>query len=121
MAAIAAASLSTISFGVFFGATMPLQPLASKPAIVSPMVGTSGSSAMRAAVVTPSARSLPALIWPMPDEMPPTAGHELAAEQVGDHLILADIGHVHDVDAGHHLEQARRTDKAACRPTASRR
>ena len=33
------------------------------------------------------------------------AGHELAAEQVGHHLVLAHIGHVNDVDAGHHLEQ----------------
>ena len=69
---IAAASLSIMSFGVFFGATTPRQPLASKPGMVSAMVGTSGNSATRTAVVTPRACSLPALIWPMPDEMPPT-------------------------------------------------
>src|SRR6476660_5372012 len=35
-------SLSIISMGVFLGATMPSQPLASYPGIVSPIVGTSG-------------------------------------------------------------------------------
>ena len=29
----------------------------------------------------------------------------LAAEQVGQHLALASIRHVHQIDAAHHLEQ----------------
>ena len=51
---------------------MPEKPLASKPGSVSATVGTPGSSSMRVAVVSASARSLPVLIWPMAAEMPST-------------------------------------------------
>src|SRR5262249_32801407 len=55
-------SLSTISPDVFLGAPMPCQVLASKPGTDSATVGTSGSARERVAVVTASARTLPALM-----------------------------------------------------------
>ena len=45
-------SLSMISTGVLLGATMPCQPLASKPGTDSATVGTSGNPSQRVAVVT---------------------------------------------------------------------
>ena len=61
--AIAAAMRSATSFGVRFGAKMPNQTLVSKFSKPnSTMVGTSGSCLVRFAVVTASARSLPARI-----------------------------------------------------------
>ena len=56
-------SKATISAGVPLGAPMPCQVLASKPGTDSPMVGTSGSASDRFAVVTASARILPALMF----------------------------------------------------------
>ena len=58
----AALSLAMISGGVPLGTEMPFQTLTSYPGTVSPMVGTSGNASERLAAVTPSARSLPALI-----------------------------------------------------------
>ena len=55
-------SLPTISAGVFLGAPMPCQVLASKPGTNSPTAGTSGSASERCAEVTASARTLPALM-----------------------------------------------------------
>src|SRR5262245_12061197 len=53
-------SKSTISTGVFLGATRPCQELASYPGRTSATVGSSGSASERAAVVTAKARSEPA-------------------------------------------------------------
>src|SRR5262249_2902362 len=64
-ALISLLSFSTISAGVAFGAPTPNQALASKPGTNSSTVGTSGSASERVAVVTASARSLPALIYPI--------------------------------------------------------
>ena len=55
-------SLSTISMGVFMGAPTPNQAVTSKPGTKSPKGGTSGRASERVAVVTASARSLPALM-----------------------------------------------------------
>ena len=65
----------------------------------------SGSASERVAVVTASARSLPALICSSDDSMGSNANVQLAAHEIGQHRRRAAIGHVHDVDAGHHLEQ----------------
>ena len=64
----------------------------------------SGSASERVAVVTASARSLPALMYSIEMDM---AEHDLhlPADQVGKRRRRAAIGHVHHVDAGHHLEQ----------------
>ena len=65
----------------------------------------SGSASERVAVVTASARSLPALMYSI------DAGHggehdlHLSAEQIGERGRPAAIRHVNHVDAGHHLEQ----------------
>jgi len=56
-------SLSTISAGVFLGATIPNHEAASKRRRNSPIVGTSGSTGKRVAVVTASARSFLALTY----------------------------------------------------------
>src|SRR5262245_40208069 len=61
-ALISRLSLPTISSGVSLGAPMPYHALASYPATNSAIVGTSGSSATGAAVVTASARSRPLLM-----------------------------------------------------------
>ncbi len=58
-----------MSRGVPAGATMPNQVSASKPgSAVSATVGMSGADGERLALVTASARSEPALIWPMTAE-----------------------------------------------------
>src|SRR5262245_43277147 len=62
-ALISLLSLSMISAGVFLGAPTPYQPVASKPGTNSLTVGIWGSASERVAVVTASARSLPALIY----------------------------------------------------------
>ena len=51
--------LSTTSGGVPAGANKPCQAVASKPAMVSAMVGTSGSSASRSGVHTARILTLP--------------------------------------------------------------
>src|SRR5262249_29473578 len=68
-ALISLLSLSMISAGVFRGAPTPPQALASKPGKKSPTVGMSGSASERVAVVTASARSLPALMYSIDDIM----------------------------------------------------
>ena len=76
----------------------------------------SGSASERVAVVTASARSLPALMYSI-DEVSEQTYLHLSAEQIGQ--VTAAIGHVDHVDAGHHLEQLA-GDMAArsrCRPT----
>lgn len=55
-------SLSIISDDVLLGAPTPYHPLASNPTTDSPIVGTSGSTSERVAVVMASARSLPVLM-----------------------------------------------------------
>src|SRR5262245_5974390 len=65
-------SFSTICVGVDLGTTIPYQPLASKPGRNSPTVGTSGRASWRVALVTASARSLPALMYPSDASMTPT-------------------------------------------------
>jgi hypothetical protein len=52
-----------ISVGVFLGAPTPNQALDSKPGRKSLIVGMSGSASERIAVVTASARTLPALMY----------------------------------------------------------
>ena len=50
----------TMSDGVPTGARMPFQVSTTKPGTTSAMSGTSGMGAKAAALVTPSARNLPA-------------------------------------------------------------
>ena len=65
----------------------------------------SGSASERVAVVTASARSLPALMYSI-DAVVDVEHHlHLSAEQVGKRGRRAAIRHVNHVDAGHHLEQ----------------
>ena len=53
-------SLPTIGAGVPAGTTTPVNSVATKPGTpASTMVGSSGASGLRVALVTPSARSLP--------------------------------------------------------------
>src|ERR1044072_1344750 len=62
---VARCSASTIALGVPAGATSPCQVVASKPARPSSAtVGISGSTAVRAGVVTASGRTNPSLTWP---------------------------------------------------------
>src|SRR6186997_329696 len=63
-------SLSIISAGVPSGAPMPLHVLASYPGMKSLTVGMSGSASEPDAVVTASARSLPALTCSIDEDMP---------------------------------------------------
>ena len=65
----------------------------------------SGSASERVAVVTASARSLPALMYSIDDGSGGEHDLHLPAEQVGQRGPGAAIGHVNHVDAGHHLEQ----------------
>src|SRR5215467_11408546 len=51
--------------GVFLGATIPYHPFASYPVTNSPIAGTSGSASWRVVLVTPNARKLPALMYPI--------------------------------------------------------
>src|SRR5215468_4057837 len=68
-ALISLLSFPMMSAGVFLGAPTPPQALASKPGKKSPTVGMSGSASERVAVVTASARSLPALMCSIDDIM----------------------------------------------------
>ena len=65
----------------------------------------SGSASERVAVVTASARSLPALMCSIDAGKLIEHDLHLSAEQIGERGRCAAIGHVHHVDAGHHLEQ----------------
>ena len=65
----------------------------------------SGSASERAAVVTASARSLPALMYSSDAGKVPNIDLHLSAEQIGQRRRVATIGHMNHVDAGHHLEQ----------------
>ena len=57
---------STISRGVAAGASRPIQLIESKPGTAaSASAGTSGKALTRLLLVTASARSLPALMWPL--------------------------------------------------------
>src|SRR5438128_1743929 len=73
-ALISLLSLSTISAGVPVGAPAPHQELASYPGRKSPTVGMSGSASERVAVVTASARSLPALMYAIDEGTSQTTG-----------------------------------------------
>src|SRR5215470_7257575 len=66
-ALISLLSLSMISSGVSRGAPTPYHVLASNPGTKSPTGGTSGNASERIAVVTASARSLPALTCSIED------------------------------------------------------
>ena len=65
----------------------------------------SGSTSERVAVVTASARSLPALMYSIDARHGGEKDLHLSAEQIGERGRAAAIRHVHHVDAGHHLEQ----------------
>ena len=65
----------------------------------------SGSASERVAVVTASARSLPALMYSIDAAVSAEHDLHLSADQVGERGRAAAIGHVNHVDAGHHLEQ----------------
>src|SRR5215813_5357147 len=67
-ALISLLSLSITSTGVFLGAPMPYHKLASKPGKNSATVGMSGSASERVAVVSDSARSLPALMYSIEED-----------------------------------------------------
>ena len=58
--------------GTFFGATRPIHWLASKPGTTVLIVGTSGSKAERAVLVTASGRRPPDLICSMVNKTVPT-------------------------------------------------
>ena len=82
------------------------------------MAGTSGNASQRVAVVTPSARSLPDLMYsinPGVDE----ADLHLFGEQVRHCGRHATIRNVRRVDAGHHPEQL--AEYVAGTPNAGRR
>src|SRR5439155_25385816 len=60
-----ACSRSITGLGVADGAQIIVHPTASKPGTPdSAIVGTSGNAGTRAVELTPSARTLPALMWP---------------------------------------------------------
>ena len=79
----------------------------------------SGSASERVAVVTASARSLPALMYSIDAAMVAKYDLHLSAEQIGQRGRRTAIGHVNHVDAGHHLEQLAGDMLRAsrCRPT----
>ena len=79
----------------------------------------SGSASERVAVVTASARSLPALMYSIDERMPLKHDLHLSAEQIGERRASAAIRHVNHVDAGHHLEQlaGNMWARCRCRPT----
>ena len=64
----------------------------------------SGSASERAAVVTASARSLPARMYSIDTEGMPNNDLHLAAEQISQGRRGATIGHVYHVDTRHRLE-----------------
>ena len=79
----------------------------------------SGNASERVAVVTASARSLPALMYSIEDGHGGEHHLHLPAEQIGERRRRAAIGHVDHVDAGHHLEQlaGHMAPAFRCRPT----
>ena len=79
----------------------------------------SGSASERVAVVTASARSLPALMCSIDAGMAAEHDLHLSAEQIGERGRRAAIRHVDHVDAGHHLEQfaGDMWTRFRCRPT----
>ena len=84
---------------------MPNHALASYPGTNSPTVGTSGRTSERVAVVTASARSLPALIYSIDAGSRPKVGLYLSGQQIGQCRCATAIWHVNHLDARHHLEQ----------------
>ena len=97
-------SLSTTSFGVFFGAAMPNTAPASKPGRKSPTVGRSGSACQRFALATANARNLPARMCSIDDGQEIKHDLHLPGDQVGNSRSTAAIRHVNHVNAGHHFE-----------------
>ena len=79
----------------------------------------SGSASERVAVVTASARSLPALMYSIDAGSAGERDLHLSAEQIGQRRPTTAIRHVDHVDAGHHLEQLARDmgREFRCRPT----
>ena len=59
----------------------------------------------RVAVVTANGRSLPVLMCSIDSGVPTNSTLHLSGEQIGERGGRATIGHVNQVDAGHHLEQ----------------
>ena len=98
-------SLSTISAGVPLGAPMPCQTigLVARHELVHRR-NVRQRIATRVALVTASARSWPARMYAIVDGHGVEHDLHLPAEQIG-HRSSTAIGHVHHVDAGHHLEQ----------------
>ncbi len=92
----------------------PLSPASSS-------VGTSGSTDERFAVVTASARSLPAWMCGSTGVMVSKDIVDLAAEQVGGQRAAALVGHVQHLDAGARSGTACRSGAARCRCRSSRR
>ena len=79
----------------------------------------SGSTGERVAVVTASARSLPALTYSIDEVHAVKHDLHLSAEQIDKRGARAAIRHVNEVDAGHHLEQLTENMMRGlrCRPT----
>jgi hypothetical protein len=71
-------------------------------------VGTSGSNSDRVAVVTASARSLPALIYSIDETVAGKHDLHLPPEQIGEGGPATTIGHMHHLDPSHHLEELAR-------------
>ena len=103
-----------ISAGVPLGTPTPDQVLTSNPGMVSPMVGTFGSAAVRAVGRTASARTVPALMCGKRVRQGVDPGLNAAGDEVGHHRRAAGVRHVHEIDAGRCLEQLERqmTDRA---------
>src|SRR6516164_10913308 len=90
-----------MSGGVPLGAAIPYQTLASYPGTVSAMAGTSGSAATRLDAVTPSARTLPVLMWPIePGNVDPGARAVALPEVLeGKRTLLTNPSSEHEVAA----------------------
>src|SRR5262245_26916805 len=78
-----------------------------------------GSASERSAVVTASARSVPALMYPIEDGMDSKVHLHLPPHQIAERGSGASIWHVYHVDARHHLEQL--AGNMGCRSIARRR
>src|SRR5947199_2047320 len=100
-----ACSRSITGLGVADGAQIIVHPTASKPGTPdSAIVGTSGNAGTRAVELTPSARTLPALMWPT--TLPASANMSNVTRhhvvERGRRAAIADAVHL---GGGHALEQ----------------
>ena len=94
-----------ISFGVPAGATTLCQMPRSKPGNVSPTVGISGASESRLPPVRPRILILPVAPQRQRDVGAFHAELNIAGQNSGDLRRAALVGHLDQVDAGHHVEQ----------------